>query len=104
MPFPTAFIESYCLKDIWVSESRSAFIPFENQSRPIRAKIPNERIYEKIVESSTGLTSYQISCDLTKRDELNNGTTRRSRFIPGYQGFIPINTHNPGVKKYAEKL
>jgi hypothetical protein len=105
LPNIMEFIESYSLRDLWVSENKASFVPLQNIKKPKKAGAlynGGERSYEKIVESDTGLTAYQISCrtEKAKEDVLNCGTTKCSKYIPGYQGFLPCNTHNPKVKAY----
>jgi hypothetical protein len=37
-----------------------------------------------------------------KKDELTVGTTKGTKHIPGYQGFLPSNTHHPQVRRVEQ--
>jgi hypothetical protein len=76
--------------------------PFEVQNPPACVSQPNELSFyqhefgvygsdprSKISKNDTELVA--VKTDLTR------GTTKSTKYIPGYQGFIPTNTNNPKV-------
>lgn len=85
--------------------------PFEVQNPPACVSQPNELSF---YQHEFGVYGSDPRSKISKNDteliavktDLTRGTTKGTKYMPGYQGFIPTNTNNPKVAEIekGEKL